>query len=95
MTLKCSLYAGYFKLTKFPTFMIFLIFSNKIIEGCDLASPGPPDLHHIGGPKGQPMYGLFYITIICNFYEIHAIFDKLIYIQGCDLGARFGSSRIE
>ena len=63
--------------TKFPTFIIFLIFSNNPIAGCYFASPGPPDLEHIWGPKGQPVYGLFYITIICNFYEIYAIFDKL------------------
>ena len=75
-SLKCSLYAGYLKLKKFPTFIIFLIFSNNPIEGCDLASPGPPDLEHIWGPKWQPVYGLFYITIICNFYEMYELFHK-------------------
>ncbi len=62
--------------TKFPTFIIFLIFFNNSIAGCDLASPGPPDLEHIWGPKWQPVYGLFYITIICNFYEIYELFHK-------------------
>jgi hypothetical protein len=38
-SLKCSLYAGYFKLNKFPTFMIFLIFSNNPIAGCDFCIP--------------------------------------------------------
>ena len=56
--------------------MIFLIFYNNPIEGCDLASPGPPNLEHIWGPTGQPVYRLFYITIICNFYEIYAIFKQ-------------------
>ena len=73
VTLKCSLYGGYFKLTKFPTFVIFLIFSNNPIAGCDFASPGPPDLDNIWGAKWQPVYGLFYITITCNFYEIYAM----------------------
>ena len=84
-SLKCSLYAGYFKLNKFPTFMIFLIFSNNPIAGCDFASPGPPDLEHIWGPTGQPVYRLFYITIICNFYEIYAFSKKTI--EGCDLAS--------
>ena len=67
---------GYFMLTTFSTFMTFMIFSNNPIAGCDFASPGPPDLEHIWGPKWQPVYGLFYITIICNFYEIYDFFDK-------------------
>ena len=73
MTLKCSLSVGYVMLNKFPTFMIF---SNNLIAGCDLASPGPPDLEHIWGPKWQPVYRLFYITIIGNFYGIQVILDK-------------------
>ena len=50
--------------------------STNPIAGCDLVSPGPPNLKHICGPKSLPVSYFFYVRKICNFYEIYDTFNK-------------------
>ena len=56
--------------------MIFMQLSTNPIAVCDLASPGPPHLKQIWGPKSLPVSYFFHARKTCNFYEIYATFNK-------------------